>query len=343
MVIGKYEITKKRAVQGSAGIIIVILAFWLLPYMLSGAREGTMVYVYPNMTQQAFTDSLKTRLGDGYGSRVATLTRLMGIKLAKRVGAYAVADGESPLRLARHLTKGHQSGVKFTFNNLRTKEQFAERAGAKFMMSEQDMLAALNDPAFCSKFGKTPETIIAVLLPDSYEFYWTVTPEEIVKKLDEYYNTFWNADRLAKARRLGLSPDEVTTIASITEEETVKSDERGKVARLYMNRLQHGMMLQADPTVKFALGDFSIKRITKDMLKTDSPYNTYRFVGLPPGPIRIPDKSTIDAVLNAPAHDFTYMCAKDDFSGYHNFTTNFSEHLANAARYQAELNRRGIR
>jgi UPF0755 protein len=126
------------------------------------------------------------------------------------------------------------------------------------------------------------------------------------------------------------------------EEETVKKDERGKVARLYMNRLKSGMPLQADPTVKFAIGDFSIKRITEAMTKTDSPYNTYRFVGLPPGPIRLPDKSTLDAVLNAPQHNYLYMCAKEDFSGYHNFTINFADHKANAQRYREELDKRGI-
>ncbi|MEG0253878.1 MAG: endolytic transglycosylase MltG, partial [Muribaculaceae bacterium] len=150
-------------------------------------------------------------------------------------------------------------------------------------------------------------------------------------------------ERISKAKALGLTPFEITTLASIVEEETSKSDERGKVARLYLNRLAKGMLLQADPTVKFAIGDFSIKRVTKEHLRVQSPYNTYVNAGLPPSPIRFPEKSTIDAVLNAPAHDYTFMCAKEDFSGYHNYTTSFSVHLANARIYQAALNARGIK
>lgn len=342
MKIGKFEVGKKGLLIAAAALVVIIFGGVVFPYGLMGASEDNMVYVYPNMTQEAFRDSVEVRLGS-YGGRVATLVNLMNVDLSKRVGAYSVNEGESPARVARHIQRGGQSGVKFTFNNLRTKEQFAERVGEKLLMTQEDMLNALNDTAFCKKFGKTPETIVTVLMPDSYEFYWTATPEEVVNKLNDNYKDFWTEARKLKAQALGLSPDEITTVASIVEEETAQSDERGKVARLYMNRLNSGMMLQADPTVKFALGDFSIKRITKDMLKTDSPYNTYRYLGLPPGPIRIPDKSTIDAVLNAPTHNYTYMCAKEDFSGYHNFTTSYSEHLANAARYQAELNKRGIK
>ena len=155
-------------------------------------------------------------------------------------------------------------------------------------------------------------------------------------------DTFWNPDRIAKARELGLDPVGVTTIASIVAEETSKADERPKVARLYLNRLSRGMKLQADPTVKFAIGDFSLRRIGGSMLNIDSPYNTYRVKGLPPGPIRIVDPQLIDDVLNAPAHNYIYMCAREDFSGYHNFSTDYATHQANAKRYQAELDRRKI-
>jgi UPF0755 protein len=159
----------------------------------------------------------------------------------------------------------------------------------------------------------------------------------------DYYNDFWTSERKAKAEKLGLTPDQVEIIASITEEETSKADERGKVGRLYINRFKSGMRLQADPTVKYALGDFSIKRLTHDMLQVQSEWNTYRVNGLPPGPIRLPEKSTIDAILNSTPHNYTYMCAKEDFSGYHNFTTSYDEHLANAHRYQDALNARNIK
>ena len=159
----------------------------------------------------------------------------------------------------------------------------------------------------------------------------------------DYRNRFWDKSRRSKAARLGLTPAEVATIASIVEEETAKTDEKPKVARLYLNRLQKGIKLQADPTVKFASGDFSLRRITGKHLAIESPYNTYKISGLPPGPIRVPASSTLDAVLNAPNHNYIYMCAKEDFSGYHNFASDYATHQANARRYQAELNRRGIR
>ena len=205
------------------------------------------------------------------------------------------------------------------------------------------MRKALRDSALCAKYGKTPQTIACLLMPDTYEFYWDITPEKTLDRLNDYYEDFWTDKRKSKAEKLGLTPDEVATIASIVEEETVKADERGKVARLYLNRYQQGMRLQADPTVKFALGDFSIKRITVPMTQINSPYNTYRVNGLPPGPIRLPEKSTIDAVLDAPQHDYLYMCARADFSGYHDFTRDYSSHLDNAHRYQDALNSRGIK
>ena len=157
-----------------------------------------------------------------------------------------------------------------------------------------------------------------------------------------YRNEWWNAERVARAHALGLTPVEVATVASIVEEETAKADERGKVARLYINRLRKGMRLQADPTVKFASRRFDLRRIAGDVLKTDSPYNTYMVQGLPPGPIRVASKSAIEAVLDAPEHDYIYMCAKNDFSGYHDFAVDYATHQANARRYQAELNKRNI-
>jgi len=161
--------------------------------------------------------------------------------------------------------------------------------------------------------------------------------------MHDYYEKFWTDERKAQATSQGITPDQAVTLASIVEEETSKADERGKVARLYLNRLQHGMRLQADPTVKFALGDFSIRRLSVAMTQVQSPYNTYRVNGLPPGPIRLPEKATVDAVLTAPQHDYIYMCAKEDFSGYHNFATDYTTHMANARRYQAALNARGIK
>lgn len=342
MKIGNVIISAKVLIISIVGAIVLIVAGWGLPFVVSGAGESRTIYIYPGTSTSALRASLSEDMG-AFGDRVGSLLGMLGVDLDKRVGAYRVEQGYSPLRVARMIRNGMQTPVKFSFNNVRTKQQFAERVGEKFLMDADDMLAALSDSAVCAKYGKTPETIVTMLQPDSYEFYWTVTAEEMLNRFASYNKQFWNDERRRKASALGLTPDEVVTVASIAEEETAKSDERGKVGRLYINRLQSGMPLQADPTVKYAIGDFSIKRITVAMTHTDNPYNTYRFAGLPPGPIRFVEKASIDAVLNSDPSDYLYMCAKEDFSGYHNFTKSYAEHLANAARYRKELDNRGIK
>lgn len=321
----------------------IVTAIYIAPFFYSKNESDTIVYIYPDMTNEQLSDSLKSWLGDDFGKRTAIAMSLLKTDISTRTGAYMIDSGMSPLRAARKLQRGGQTGIKFTFNYVRTAEQFAERVSKRLLMGKEDLLGLLNDAEFCKKYGKTPQTIVSIFFPDSYEFYWTIKPEDFVDKMYKNYTNFWSEERLAKAKAINLTPDEVSTLASIVEEETAKKDERGKVARLYMNRLKKRMLLQADPTVKFGIGDFSIRRITGSMLKVDSPYNTYKHLGLPPGPIRLPEKQTLDAVLNAPQHNYIYMCAKEDFSGYHNFATDYNEHKANARRYQRELNRRGIK
>ena len=294
-------------------------------------------------TIEQISDSIRKNVDPKFGDRVEAMLGMMNAQVENREGAFRITEGMSPFTAARRIKNGVQSGLRFTFNNVRTVEEWSQRWGDTFMGEADDMLKVLKDSAACAKFNKTPETIVCLLMPDTYEFYWNITPEKMLERMNDYYNDFWTSERKAKAEKLGLTPDEVATIASIVEEETVKADERGKVARLYLNRYQQGMRLQADPTVKFAMGDFSIKRITVPMTQSKSPYNTYRVNGLPPGPIRLPEKSTIDAVLDAPQHDYLYMCARPDFSGYHDFTRDYASHLDNAHRYQAALNARGVK
>ena len=330
-------------------IIIALLALVLIvtlcaaPYFFMGAPAEGIVKVRKGSTIEMIGDSVKAHVDETFGKRVATMMNLMGAKVENREGAFRITKGMSPFTAARRIKNGVQDGIRFTFNNVRTLDEWTERWGETFMGDASDMRKALKDSAVCAKYGKTPQTIACLLMPDTYEFYWDITPEKMLDRMYGYYNDFWTNDRKAKAERLGLTPDEVATVASIVEEETVKADERGKVARLYLNRYQQGMRLQADPTVKFAIGDFSIKRITVPMTQINSPYNTYRVDGLPPGPIRLPEKSTIDAVLDAPQHDYLYMCARADFSGYHDFTRDYAAHLENAHRYQEALNSRGIK
>lgn len=334
---------KKWIIGAIVALVVILAACFALPYLLSGAPADGLIKMRKGSTIETIQDSVQANVEVNYGKRVGTMLRLMRAKVENREGAFLIPKGMSPFTAARFIKNGAQSGVRFTFNNVRTLEEWTERWGETFMAGPDDMRKALKDSAVCAKYGKTPQTIACLLMPDTYEFYWNISPEKMLDRMHDYYNEFWTSERKAKAERLGLSPDQVATIASIVEEETSKADERGKVARLYLNRYQQGMRLQADPTVKFAIGDFSIKRITVPMTQINSPYNTYRVDGLPPGPIRLPEKSTIDAVLDAPQHDYLYMCARADFSGYHDFSRDYASHLDNAHRYQAALNSRGIK
>ncbi|MBR5728554.1 MAG: endolytic transglycosylase MltG [Muribaculaceae bacterium] len=332
-----------KAIVLAVLIAAIALGIWLAPYFATGAPDDGLIKLRKGSTIEMATDSIASNIDTKFAERVGKLLSMTGADLSKRQGAFKVNKGDSPFKVMRLLRSGAESGIRFTFNNVRTREEFAERWGSKFMMGKDEMLKVLNDPIALVGVGRTPENVTAMLLPDSYEFYWDITPTEFLVKMKGYYDKFWNEERLGKARKLGLTPDEVAIVASIVEEETSMSDERPKVARLYLNRLAAKMPLQADPTVKYAIGDFSIKRITNAMTRTVSPYNTYVNPGLPPGPIRIPEKKSLDAVLDAPSHNYLYMCAAEDFSGYHNFALDYGTHMANARRYQDALNKRGIK
>ena len=332
-----------KAIVIAVLIAVIALTIWLAPYFATGAPADGMIKLRKGSTIEQATESIAANIDTQFAQRVGKLLSMTGADLSGRQGAFKVNKGDSPFRVMRLLRSGAESGIRFTFNNVRTREEFAERWGSKFMMGKDEMLKTLNDPIALTGIGRTPDNVTAMLLPDSYEFYWDITPTEFLVKMKGFYDKFWNEERLGKARKLGLTPDQVAVIASIVEEETAKADERPKVARLYLNRLKQNMPLQADPTVKFAIGDFTLKRITNAMTRTPSPYNTYVNPGLPPGPIRLPEKGTLDAVLDAPEHNYIYMCAAEDFSGYHNFAVDYGTHMANARRYQAALNARGIK
>lgn len=260
-----------------------------------------------------------------------------------RTGRYAVKPGMSNLALLNDLRRGHQAVTRITFNNIRRTEELAERLDKQLMLDKNDLLQLWNDSAYCDSMGFTPETLIALFIPNTYEVYWNIPATQLMRRMQREYKTFWTEKRLKKAESLGLTPIEVATLASIVEEETASVDEYPIVAGLYLNRLKAGIPLQADPTVKFAVGDFTLQRILFEHLEIDSPYNTYKYAGLPPGPLRIPTIRGLDAVLNPMQHRYLYMCAKEDFSGRHNFATTLAEHNRNANRYRNELNRRKIR
>ncbi len=257
-------------------------------------------------------------------------------------GHYVIRAGMSNNELINMLRGGFQDAVRVTLHNIHTLE---ELAGVLAQQLEPDSLAfltLLKDSAFIAGYGFDTTTVIALFLPDTYEFYWTTSPQRFVRKMYREYKRFWDDDRRNRAKALGLTPVEVATLAAIVQEEVLHDDEMPRVAGVYLNRLRKGMRLQADPTVKFALKEEGRKRILKKDLRIDSPYNTYRYAGLPPGPIRMPSKAAIDAVLHAEKHSYLYFCAKDDFSGYHNFASNLSEHNHNARLYRRALNKKRI-
>lgn len=340
------KIERKKLVL--VGLLVVVLTIagvgvsWAWRYVgSSSVDEAKWLYLPDGTKGQALHDSLVNNLGAKSGERIYRLWSTLADDSASVHGAYKILPGMSAARVYRRLSTGAQTPVTFTFNNVRTIDQLSQRVASRMEMSSQQFLEACD--SVLPSMGFSRAQYPAAFLPDSYEFYWTSSPVKVVKDLVGQYNRFWTKQRRDKASRLGLSPVEVATLASIAEEETNVKSERGAVARLYVNRLHHGMRLQADPTVKFALGDFSLKRVSGSHLNVASPYNTYRYPGLPPGPIRIPDAATLDAVLDAPQHDYIYMCAKEDFSGRHNFTASYLEHLRNAARYRAAFDARGIK
>ena len=323
-------------------ILIAVGAFVLYNYLNLSTAEEKNIYIYPNATTEAVSDSISAAFGEKVGAHAKTVLEFLEPDWSKRVGMYKIAAGTNVWRLVKRLEIGSQTPVRFTFNNVRTVEQLAERVGDKLLISKDDFLKeVLNDSTY-AKTGTNRETVCAIFFPDTYEFYWTASAEDVVNTFYRYYKNFWNDERKAKAAALNLTPLEVSTLASIVEEETNNRAERSVVARLYWNRIHLGMPLQADPTVKFALGDFARRRITAKDLEIDSPYNTYKYAGLTPGPIRLPEKATIDAALNSKPNNYLYMCASSDFSGKHLFTASYSQHLANARRYHAALNARGI-
>lgn len=258
-------------------------------------------------------------------------------------GKYIILDAMSNNALVNLLRSGEQEPVNFKLASVRTKAELAGSVSKHLEADSATLMQMLNDPAFCQQYGFNTTTIFTLFLPNTYQFYWNTTAEEFVVRMAREYKRFWNEERVAKAGKLGMSQSEVSTLASLVQaEQGARKDERPRVAGLYLNRIRKGMRLESDPTLIHAIGDFSIKRVLHKHKEIDSPYNTYKNTGLPPGPILLPETTSIDAVLNAEKNNYIFMCAREDFSGYHNFASNYAQHMANARRYQAELNKRKI-
>lgn len=258
-------------------------------------------------------------------------------------GRYIVPNGLGNRALINMLRAGKQVPFNITIHNIRTKDQLISFITEKLEADSTAFANLLMDATFLNEKQFDKDNVLSMFISDTYQFNWNTSAKEFADRMYKEYTRFWTAERKKMAEEQKLSPFEIIILASIVEEEVIKEDEMSKIAGVYYNRLRIGMALQADPTVKFAVGDFTLKRILTKHTEIDSPYNTYKYKGLPPGPIRIPSKKSLQAVLNPENHQYRFFCAKEDFSGYHNFAVTHAEHILNARRYQKELNRRNIR
>lgn len=328
------------------GIICLIIIFityrLLFGKTISPAVNGSTISIPSGASYSQVIDSLESNLTIKYPDILDWMAKKKNFPSGIKPGKYVIKENLSINELVNILRSGRQSPVRITFSNVRTLNQIAGKFGKQLETDSVKIIGFLSDESNYASDGFKKETIISVFIPDTYEFYWNTDAAGIYKRMLKEHKKFWNEQRMAKAEEKGLSPVEVSILASIIDDEVTKKDEKPRIAGVYLNRLKRGIPLQACPTIKFALNDFSITRVLKVYLETESPYNTYKFKGFPPGPIGCPSVEGIDAVLNAEKHDYLFFAAKADFSGYHNFSKTLAEHNRYAAEYQKELNRRKI-
>jgi UPF0755 protein len=302
-------------------------------------QEDKWLYIPTGAKFPQVIDSLKRNNIVDDAMTFAALARFTKYRDNVKPGAYLIPQNSTNLQIIRMLQNGRQKPVKVVWNSVRTKADLARKLDARLELDSATILARLMDADTCAAYGFKPETIVAMFIPNTYEMYWNVSATGLWKKMRKEYSTFWTQDRLAMAKALDMTPEQVVTLASIVQWETAKPDEMPDVAGVYINRLRADMALQADPTVIYALGDFTIKRVLRGHTLTDSPYNTYKHKGLPPGPIDLPSATAIDATLYYHKHDYIFFVAKADFSGYHTFAKTYPEHLKYAAEYTKALDK----
>lgn len=329
-----------------AGVCLLVIICLLYYYFFSSfSIKKTTQYVY--IDNDDTTDSIYAKL-----SPIASIHAMSGFRTLVRhstygnnikTGRYAIKEGEGTFKVFRHLKNGMQSSVNLTIPSVRTLDKLAGALSQHLMLDSAEIYHALTDQSTCQKYGYDTLTIACMFIPNTYDIYWNVTLDKFLSRMQKENKKFWNFEREQKAKGMGLNENQIYTMASIIDEETANDGEKPMIAGMYYNRLKAGMPLQADPTIKYALKQFELKRIYNNMLYIKSPFNTYKNIGLPPGPIRIPSVAGIDAVLNHVHHDYLYMCAKEDFSGTHNFARTYTEHMQNAHKYSQALNSKGIK
>lgn len=319
--------------------------YYLLYYRPNVQINSPTAYLYipTGATMEQVLDSLRKMKALKVESRFITVADSKKYTAHIRPGRYKLVDGMTNAALVNKLSRGLQEPVRLTLSgNIRSNERLALLISRYVEADSATVLLSLNDPAIAADYGFTPATIMGMFIPDTYEIYWNTAPEALLKRMKREYDNFWTEERKNKAEALNLSPQQVTALAAIVNEESLKNDEMPRIAGVYINRLNKKMTLDADPTLKFAAGDFTLRRVLDRHKLIDSPYNTYKYAGLPPGPICVPSAVAVNAVLNYQRHDYLYFCAKPDLSGYHDFAKTLAQHNQNARNYQQMLNRNRI-
>jgi UPF0755 protein len=323
--------------------VIVVLAGLAVAWVLFGSGTGfsnskTTIYISSKAaTRKAVMDSIQKKNLVISPMAFEWLADRLGYWDKIRPGKYEFAKGTGLLAIVRTLRNGRQTPVKLTITKLRQMSEFARMIAGKFEMDSSTFMAFLNNADSMRDFKVAPEDALTVVLPDTYTYNWNNSPRQILRKMADVSAGFWTEDKRQKATAQGLTVNEAYTLASIVEEETNYQPEKGNIASVYLNRMRKGMRLQADPTLKFALGDFTITRVLNEHKDADSPYNTYKYAGLPPGPICTPQRKTIEAVLDAPATNYLFFVVNAEKPGTHSFTETYGEHLANAKAYHEHL------
>ncbi|UKT65598.1 endolytic transglycosylase MltG [Pedobacter mucosus] len=339
--------TRKKVIIALAIVIIVIAGYFALNLY--------KVYFAPNVTDRQKYLYIKT--GSNYDELISGLKQKQLVKSISafetaatkmnlvnniKPGRYRLKKGMTNRTLINLIKSGNQDPIKLKFQNIRKKEDFAAYLASNLEADSLRFIGVIDSTALISGYGFNQDNIYAMFIPNTYEMYWNASPVDFMKRMHNEYDKFWTDQRKQKAATLNLTPIQIYTLASIVDAEALYDKEMPIIAGLYLNRLNKGILLQADPTVIFANNDFTVKRVTGKLLQVQSLYNTYKYAGLPPGPIMMPSINAIDAVLNRDTNNYIYMCAKEDFSGYHNFAETKAQHEINARKYREALNKRNI-
>ena len=337
--------SKKILLWASVAVFVgIVFAGFVAQYYLDNRRPNFqkeyVLYVYPDMTAEQVLDSIVVGAQAERPRSVEHVFKKMNVAENMKPGRYVVETSKPSIYVARMLVYGWQTPQNLTLSGtIRSKERLVKKISNQMMVSADEVAAALEDSTFLAQYGFTPENVFAMIMQDTYQMYWTASVKDIFDRFKKEYDAFWTPVRIAKAKKQGLSKMDVSIVASIVSGETLKEFEYPIIAGVYLNRYRTGMKLQADPTVAFCF-DYKLNRILHRHMEVDSPYNTYKYAGLPPAPINVPPKACLEAVLNPDQHGYIYFCASPDFNGTHRFAVTYAEHMNNANEFHKALNAR---